>query len=392
MSPRAPRASKGDRMGSRLRVLHAYKVFFPDVRGGVPTVLDALSRLAPQRFAQTILATSKRPRASTTQDGAEVETVRSLGDALSLPVSPFYPWRLWRRLAAVDVVILHAPFPLADLVLAFTTRRARALIVYWHSHVVAQRFAFRFVAPLMRMTLKRADAIVLSHPALVYPGSILEPFREKCVFAPYAVDVDKFSPSPERASAPAREKLVVACGRLVKYKGFDILIEAAHLFEGQVVIIGEGGERAALTQKIKELGLESRVRLVGLLEDGELVALLRRADAFAFPSRTSAETFGLAQLEAMACGLPVVNTRLPTAVPELARDGAEAITVPPGDAQALGQALDRLLRDDVLRARLGGAARVRALAHYAMPVYQERMARLIESCAAGAPLPRDDAP
>ena len=133
-------------MVSRLRVLHAYKVFFPDVRGGVPTVLDALSRLSPLRFAHSLLVTSRAPGRRVTQDGAEVESVRSFGDALSLPMAPLYPWRLWRRLARADVVFLHAPFPLADLVLAFTRRKTRALVVYWHSHVVSQRLAYRLVA------------------------------------------------------------------------------------------------------------------------------------------------------------------------------------------------------------------------------------------------------
>jgi len=369
-------------MVSRIRVLHAYKVFLPEVRGGVPTVLDALARLAPEKFEQTILATAAVPGTQAHDSGAKVEKARSFGDWLSLPLAPFYPWRLWRRLARTDVVFLHAPFPLADLVLAFTTRRARALVVYWHSHVVAQRFAFRLVAPLMRMTLRRADAIVLSHEKLVYPGSILEPFRDKCVFAPYGVDAEKFSPAP--ASAPRERRLVVACGRLVTYKGFDALIEAAPLFDADIVIVGEGGERASLAGAIAQAGLEARVRLAGEIADEELLALLRSADVFAFPSRTSAETFGLAQLEAMACGLPVVNTRLPTAVPELARDGREAITVEPGDAQALGRAIDTLLRDDALRARLGAAARERALAHFALPLYRARMTHLIEECAVGA--------
>jgi len=79
----------------------------------------------------------------------------------------------------------------------------------------------------------------------------------------------------------------------------------------------------------------------------------------------------------------VVNTSLPTAVPELARHDSEALTVAPGDAAALAGAINRLLGDAALRARLGAAARARALEHYDLPLYAQRMERLIEECAAG---------
>lgn len=166
---------------------------------------------------------------------------------------------------------------------------------------------------------------------------------------------------------------MLACGRLVPYKGFEVLIRAAQGWNFEVWIIGEGTERARLEQLIAELGVGDRVRLLGSVPDCERVKLMCIADVFAMPSVTNAETFGLVQLEAMAAGRPVVNTALDTAVPHVARDGIEAITVPPGDAAALGNAIDSLIRDPERRRRMGLAARTRAATRYSATAFKNGM-------------------
>ncbi len=126
-------------------------------------------------------------------------------------------------------------------------------------------------------------------------------------------------------------------------------------------------------QLIEELGLTERVRLLGSVNDCERIKLMCLADVFVMPSLTNAETFGLAQLEAMAAGRPVVNTALDTAVPRVARHGVEAITVPPGDAEKLGEAIDTLIRDPERRRRMGLAARTRALTRYSATAFRQGM-------------------
>jgi ABC-type polysaccharide/polyol phosphate export permease len=95
------------------------------------------------------------------------------------------------------------------------------------------------------------------------------------------------------------------------------------------------------------------------------------ADVFVMPSVTTAETFGLVQLEAMAAGRPIINTALNTGVPHVARHGIEAITVPPGDHEKLGDAIDALINDPERRERMGRAARERAATTYSTTAFKQ---------------------
>jgi rhamnosyl/mannosyltransferase len=263
------------------------------------------------------------------------------------------------------------------------------LVVHWHADIVRQRRAARLMAPLIRRTLARAARIVVSHPGIVTGSPWLPPFAGKCAVVPYGVDAEAWSAltPDEAAEAEAlrarHPRLIAALGRLVPYKGFGVLVEAMASVDGTAVIVGEGPEQAWLSARIAALGLGERVVLPGRLPRGRVKALLHAARVFAFPSVSPAEAFGIAQLEAMACGLPVVNTALPTAVPWVARDGAEAITVPPGDSRALAAALTALLDDPARAAALGAAGQARVRAEFTHDAARAR-ALVIWREAAGA--------
>lgn len=147
------------------------------------------------------------------------------------------------------------------------------------------------------------------------------------------------------------------------------------------MIIGAGPLRESLGNTISKYGIEQKVFLKGHLTRDELKVSLHAARAFAFSSLTAAEAFGLAQLEAMAAGLPVVNTRLPTAVPHIARHEREALTVEPGNAPDLALALNRLLDDNELAARLGQAGRARAKLEYSPELFADRTRKLLTEVA-----------
>lgn len=150
---------------------------------------------------------------------------------------------------------------------------------------------------------------------------------------------------------PPSDRFVVASGRLEREKGFDTLIHSlAHLAPEQrphLVILGEGSRRAELTGLAQELGIRDLVHLPGHRTNPYPVLL--KASAFAFPSRY--EGFGLAFVEALALGVPVVASRIP-AVEEICSGVNCAVLVDPDDPFALAHGLDQLLSDKDLRSRL----------------------------------------
>ena len=125
------------------------------------------------------------------------------------------------------------------------------------------------------------------------------------------------------------------------------------------MVIGTGPLAAELERTARRLGVDGRVDWIGDSEPAVLRRHLAAARALVLPSLDTSETFGLAQLEAMAAGVPVIASDLPTGVREVADTASSHLLVPPGDAQALATAL-RTLADDPARAlAMGRAGRAR---------------------------------
>ncbi len=159
------------------------------------------------------------------------------------------------------------------------------------------------------------------------------------------------------ARTPRGSGRLVAVGRLVHQKGFDLLLQAfakiapAHP-EWTLTIWGEGEQRPALEGSSTALGLAGRVRLPGLTErPGQWV---EATDVFVLSSRY--ESFGNVITEAMAAGLPVVAFDCPWGPGDILRHGEDGLLVPPEDVDALAAAMGRLIVDAALRERLGAAA------------------------------------
>ena len=169
------------------------------------------------------------------------------------------------------------------------------------------------------------------------------------------------------AEPRSRTRRVLAVGRLVEKKGFDVLLQAAALMSARGVdftvdLIGGGELEEQLRTQLDELGLGRRARLLGPQPQAEIVRAVSEAAAFAAPCVVgrdgNRDGLPTTLLEAMALGTPCVSTDV-TGIPELLRDGETGLLVPQNDAAALATALERLLDDPALRITLAARARRR---------------------------------
>lgn len=173
---------------------------------------------------------------------------------------------------------------------------------------------------------------------------------------------------------------IMALGRLSPEKGFAVLVQAMALLrergvEAELRIVGDGPTRSELERQIAALNLGDRVTLTGELPPAEVSRELAASDLFAMASFS--EGLPISIMEAMAVGVPVVSTWI-AGIPELARQGETALTVPPADAGALADAIARLAGDEALRIRLARAGRALVERQHDLWRCGEAVARLLE--------------
>jgi glycosyltransferase involved in cell wall biosynthesis len=251
---------------------------------------------------------------------------------------------LWERRPSV-VVLHHVHAEMWRMVLGDEAPTLAAL-----GDLVERR-----VAPL---AYRRSRVVTLSESS---KRDIVEQLRlrpDRIDVVPPGVDA-RFTPSSavERSAHP----LVVAVGRLVPVKRYDLLVAACaearrSIPELELVIVGEGYERPVLDERVRSLDAESWVRFAGALRDHELVDLYRRAWTVA--SASAREGWGMTLTEAAACGTPAVATRIEGHV-DAVRDGVSGVLTD-GTAADLGAGIARVLGDGALRARLSAGAIERA--------------------------------
>ncbi len=206
-------------------------------------------------------------------------------------------------------------------------------------------------------------------------------------------------PSPSAEDRPPGPTTIVSVGRLVPFKGFEILLEAcAELdrrnFDFRCQIVGDGPLREKLEKMIADLRLGRRVELCGSLSQGDVYTKLRQCDIFALASVLDAEgasdVFPTVIMEAMACAKPVVSTLL-AGIPESVAAGETGLLVPAGDGEALADALDKLIRDPALRSPLGSAGRARITSEFSVAKTIEPLQQLLTDCLSKSPIRRSDA-
>jgi rhamnosyl/mannosyltransferase len=370
-----------------LRVCHLGK-FYPPASGGIESHLRTLAQAqARLGLGVTVLCVNHRdetgrdvtwrtfastPRVSETDGAVELNRLARRASIARFDFCPSLVRQLW-RLGYDDCDLLHLHVPNPTMLLAlFVARPSVPLIITYHSDVVRQRMLLRLQRPVENWVFRHARAIIATSSAYLRGSSYLRRFEDKVHVVPFGIDLAPFlDPTPaarchsERLRRELGEPLWLAVGRLVYYKGLANAIRALAHVPGRLMIVGDGPLRGDLELLARAEGVADRVVWHNRLSDDELIGAYLAATALWFPSNAHSEAFGLVQVEAMACGLPVINSAIAgSGVAWVSRHGESGLTVPVDDWQGLATAADWLWDDPELRARLGRGARQRALEHF----------------------------
>ncbi len=370
-----------------MRVLQLGKYYYPYM-GGIENHLYTLcNELRPHVEVEAIVCNSERRTVDESVNGVRVTRCAQVVDVASVSLCPAMPLTLSQR--NYTILHNHFPHPMGELsYLASKKPASHRVVVTYHGDIVRQERLLKVYSPFMRRVLDRADAIVCTSPNYLESSRVLADYRSKCRVIPYGIDLSQFTPTrelEERASALRARysgRLLLGVGRLIYYKGFEYAIRAMRSIDARLLLVGDGPLRASLEELARSLGVADRVHFIGNIHNHDITPYYFASDVFLFPSIFRSEAFGIAQLEAMACGRPIVNTLLrDSGVPFVSRHEETGLSVEPRDTEALARAVNSLLGDHERCQRFGDAGRRRVAAEFDKSVMTERILSLYREVA-----------
>jgi len=325
-----------------LRILHLGK-FYPPAPGGIETHVRTLAQAQAALGAEVRVYCMNHEAGPTAVDADGPIEVTRFSRAASVAKLDICR-DLVGALRKVNADILHVHVPNPSMLLALVAARPKPpTVVTYHSDVVRQRVRGLLFRPLERLAYRRVDAILPTSPTYAGGSSFLRAYADRLDVLPHGVDLSPYlDPPPEhhdRAEAIRREHpgpIWLGCGRMVYYKGFLNALRAISEVAGTLILIGGGPDLPALQAEARRLGVADRVVFPGNLPHYlDLVPYYLAAEAFWFPSNARSEAFGLVQVEAMACGCPVINSAIPhSGVAWVSPHDVSGLTVPMDDPAA----------------------------------------------------------
>ena len=262
-----------------------------------------------------------------------------------------------------DIIHVHHPDPMAALALYSSGFKGR-VVLHWHCDIIRQNKLLKLYRALQSWLIRRADVIVGTSPIYLQESDALKDVQHKCRCIPIGIYETTAEPNlvNDIRQRYAGKHIIFSLGRLVLYKGYEYLIEAARkLPDNYVVLIGgTGHQQKHLTSLIEAQGLQDKVKLLGFISDEKLGSYFEASTLFVLPSIDKREAFAIVQAKAMQHGLPVVSTDIPgSGVPWVNKNGVSGITVPTRDSQALAQAIQDICTNEETHNRYSRQARQR---------------------------------
>lgn len=357
-----------------MKILQVNKLYYPWI-GGVEKVVQHISEGLNGKDGISCSVLSCQPKGKRVVEeinGVQVLKASSFGMLMRMPISLDF-FILFKKLAKEsDVIFLHYPYPLGFLASLLFGKNKR-IVLWYHSDIVKQKFFNILLTPIHKAVLRKCSVIFVAGENIAKNSKLLSEFRDKIEVVPFGFDINitEDKEKLEKIKNKFKKPLVLSVGRLVYYKGFDYLIQAMKKVDANLLIIGDGPLKPKFIDLINKEKLNEKVFLLDFVED--LSLYYQACDLFVLSSVENSEAFGIVQIEALAHGKPVVNTNLPTAVPEVSIDGETGFTVEPKNVEALTIAINKILLDNKTKEKFSFNARERARSKFGKDLFLERI-------------------
>ena len=325
-----------------MRILQIGK-FYP-IRGGVEKVMyDLTVGISEMGIPCDMLCASEKKQTIQLNEKGRVLCTPILMKAAATTISPQMVTSLRKMVKQYDVIHVHHPDPMACLALYLSNFKGK-VVLHWHSDILKQRWLLKLYKPFQSWLVHRADVVVGTSPVYLAESPYLKRAQHKTKCVPIGIEpvTPNLKGAEEIRNRYMGKKIVFSMGRLIGYKGYQYLVEAAqYLSDDYVVLIGGTGHLMSdLQNRIERGGLQNKVKLLGFVRDEEVAAYYTACDLFCLPSIMKTEAFGIVQIEAMSCGKPVVTTKIPeSGVSWVNTHGLSGLNVEPRDAKALAEAI-----------------------------------------------------
>jgi len=333
-----------------MRVLQLGK-FYPLIGGVEKVMYDLTLGLSERGIHCDMMCTGSDGRAETIKlnEYAKLICCKTLFKFAATTVSYDMIRQLKNVCSNYDIIHIHHPDPMACLALYLSGYKGKVML-HWHSDILKQRLLLKFYIPLQRWLLNRADLIVGTSPLYIKESPYLQDVQYKTTYAPIGINPVKYSDDEanELRKKYHNKKIIFGMGRLVEYKGFSYLIDAARYLSNEYLIIigGDGPLRSVLEEQIRNENLSDKVKLIGYVPEEKLPAYYGACELFCLSSIYRTEAFAIVQVEAMSCGKPVVATTIKgSGVSWVNKNGFSGLNVEPGNSRKLAEAIISICSD-----------------------------------------------
>jgi rhamnosyl/mannosyltransferase len=254
---------------------------------------------------------------------------------------------VWRKMRSnYDIILINMPSPFVNVVINLLPPLKGSIMLYWHGDIIRWKVLLLFYKPFLISLIKKSVAIIAPTAIHLDQSDFSSLFHSKKYIFPFVLNIHL---GKLEAKLFNGKKVIFSCGRLIYYKGFFNLIEAARMLPENCIvkIAGDGVLKEKLQEKINSLQLSEKVILLGKISDSDLERELGECYLFCLPSNYKAEMFGVVQVEAFAHGKPVVSTDIPrSGVSEVNVNNKTGYIVEINNPQAIANAIIKLIENE----------------------------------------------